>query len=209
MKKNIDLSLYLVTDRTRISNDQLMEIVDAACRGGVGIVQLREKECTTIEYINLAISLHRVTAKHNVPLLVDDRVDVALAAGVEGVHLGMDDMPIHMARTILGENAIIGATAKTIERARQAEAEGADYLGSGAVFEPTVKVKTRHLELYELRDICTSVSIPVVAISGINRGNLKQLSGIPIAGIAVIAAIMNAADPCEEAGLLLREIKRL
>ena len=206
-KDNLDLTLYLVTDRTGITAEQLLDKVDKACQGGVTLVQLREKECTTLEYISLARALRKVTAKYNVPLLIDDRVDVALAANAEGVHLGTEDMPIRAAREILGENAIIGATAKTIERARSAEAEGADYLGTGAIFEPTVKVKTRRTTIPQLNAICQSVRIPVAAISGINRGNLDQLADSPIAGIALIAAIMDADDPEEEARLLKRDIQ--
>jgi thiamine-phosphate diphosphorylase len=202
----VDLTLYLVTDRTGLTVGQLLDKVDKACEGGVTLVQLREKECSTMEYIQIAEEIHKITRRHNVPLLIDDRIDVALAMGAEGVHLGTDDMPIKTARRILGDKAIIGATAKTIERARQAEADGADYLGTGAIFEPTVKVKTVRTSIPALNEICKSVNIPVCAISGINRGNLEQLSDSPIAGIALIAAIIDAQDTRGEARLLLHDI---
>ena len=204
MRNNLDLTLYLVTDRpsTNLDFEQLLKKTGQACRGGVGLVQLREKDCATREYIEMAKRMIEVTHGYNVPLVVDDRVDVALASGADGVHVGLDDMSVADARKILGGDKIIGATAKTTERAKQAEREGADYLGTGAIFAPTVKVKTQHTSIEQLGEIARSVKIPVVAISGINRGNLNQLAGTPIAGIAVIAAILDAPDSELEAKLL-------
>ena len=204
MTNKIDLTLYLITDRpsTSLSFEQLLEKVEQACIGGVGIVQLREKECTTKEYISMAKEMMAVTHKHNVPLIVDDRIDVALAAGTDGVHVGLDDMSVFDARRLLGVNKIVGATAKTIERARQAEREGADYLGTGAIFAPTVKVKTQMTSIETLGEIASSVKIPVVAVSGINRKNVMQLAGSNIAGIVSIAAILDAQDSKLEATLL-------
>ncbi len=202
---NLDLTLYLVTDRlsTNLTFEQLLAKVEQACRGGVGLVQLREKECSTREYICMANRMLAVTRAYHVPLVVDDRVDVALAAGVDGVHVGLEDMSVADARRLLGPGKIVGATAKSVERARQAEREGADYLGTGAIFPPTVKVKTHRTSIETLGEIARSVKIPTVAISGINRGNVKALAGSPIAGIAVIAAILDAADS-ELATKLLR-----
>jgi thiamine-phosphate pyrophosphorylase len=199
----------LVTDRfsTNLTAERLLEKVEQACKGGVTIVQLREKECSTLEYINMAKAMHKITKKYNVPLVVDDRVDVALAAGVEGVHVGLEDMPVADARRILGPDKIVGATAKTVERAMEAEREGADYLGTGAIFEPTVKVKTQKTSIEKLNEICESVNIPVAAISGINRGNLDALANSPISGIAVIAAILDAEDSELETRLLKRDVK--
>ena len=208
MRKNLDLTLYLVTDRpsTNLSFEQLLAKTEQACRGGVTLVQLREKECTTKEYIEMAKRMIEVTHKYNVPLVVDDRTDVALAAETDGVHVGTDDISVADARKILGAGKIIGATAKTVERARQAENEGADYLGTGAIFPPTVKVKTQMTSIETLCEVAESVKIPVVAISGINRGNLDKLSGCPIAGIAVIAAILDANDSELEARLLKADV---
>jgi thiamine-phosphate pyrophosphorylase len=207
-RKNLDLTLYLVTDRpsTNLTFEQLLAKVEQACRGGVGLVQLREKECTTLEYIDMARRMIEVTHRYNVPLIVDDRVDVALAANTDGVHVGTEDMSVADARRILGEDKIVGSTAKSIERAQSSQREGADYLGTGAIFEPTVKVKTHRTSIPVLGEIARSVSIPTVAISGINRGNLGELSGSPIAGIAVIAAILDAADSYEEARLLKADV---
>jgi thiamine-phosphate pyrophosphorylase len=208
MRNNLDLTLYLVTDRwsTNLTFEQLLNKVEQACKGGVGLVQLREKECTTKEYIEMAKKMMEVTHKYNVPFVVDDRVDVALAAGADGVHVGLDDMSVADARRILGSGKIVGATAKTIERAFEAEREGADYLGTGAIFAPTAKVKTQHTSIEKLNEIAQTVKIPVIAISGINRGNLSELSGSPIAGIAVIAAILDAPDSELEAKLLRADV---
>ena len=208
MKRNMDMTLYLVTDRpsVNLSFEQLLVKVEQAVKGGAGLVQLREKEVSTLEYIDMAKRMIEITHRYNVPLVVDDRVDVALAAGADGVHVGLEDMSVADARRILGAEMIIGATAKTIERARQAEREGADYLGTGAIFPPTVKVKTQRTSIEKLCEIADSVKIPVVAISGINRGNLAQLAGCPIAGIALIAAILEAADSELEARLLKADI---
>ena len=210
MMDKLDLALYLVTDRysTNLSFRELLWKVEAACKGGVGLVQLREKECTTKEYIDMAKTMLEVTRFYHVPLVVDDRVDVTLASGVDGVHVGLDDMSVADARRILGKDKIVGATAKTIERARQAEQEGADYLGTGAIFPPTVKVKTRRTSIETLNAIAKAVSIPVVAISGINRGNLEQLKGSPIAGIAVIAAILDAEDSELESKRIRADVAR-
>ncbi|MDR0931282.1 MAG: thiamine phosphate synthase [Clostridiales bacterium] len=207
MTKTFDPTLYLITDHANLTLDQMLSKVDSALKGGVTLVQSREKDCTTLEYITIANRLHQITQKYNVPLIIDDRIDVAQIIGAEGVHLGTDDAPIADARRVLGEHAIIGATAKSIERAKQAQAEGADYLGTGAIFAPTVKVKTHHTSIEMLGKIASSVDIPTVAISGINRSNLSQLSGSPIAGIALIAAIMDSQEPENEARLLLSDIK--
>ncbi len=208
MKPKPDLTLYLVTDRpsTNLSFEQLLRKTEQACRGGVGLVQLREKECSTLEYINMAKKMLEITRKFNVPLIVDDRVDVALAADADGVHVGLEDISVADARRILGSDKIVGATAKTVERALQAEREGADYLGTGAIFPPTVKVKTHRTSIEKLGEIARSVQIPTVAISGINRANLSEISGSPIAGIAVIAAILDAQDSELETKLLRTDV---
>lgn len=211
MRNDLDLTLYLVTDRpsTNLTFERLLEKVGQACGGGVGIVQLREKNCTTKEYIEMAKRMKEVTVKYGVPLVIDDRADVAYAAGADGAHVGADDISVADARRILGDKKIIGATAKTVERARQAEAEGADYIGTGAIFPPTLKVNTRRTSIETLSEIARSVKIPVVAISGINRGNLRALAGAPIAGIAVIAAILDAPDSGLESRLLKADVMNL
>ena len=209
MENKLDLTLYLVTDRliAGLSFEQLLAKVEQACRGGVSLVQLREKDATFQEYVEMAKKMMKVTRKYNVPLVVDDRVDVAIVAEADGVHVGLDDMSVSDARRLLGGNKIIGATAKTIERARQAEQEGADYLGTGAIFQPIYKVKTHRTSIEKLGEIARSVNIPTVAISGINRSNLSELAKSPIAGIAVeITCILDAEDGELETKLLRNDV---
>ena len=173
------------------------------------MLQLREKNKSTIEYIELAEKVHALTKKYNVPLIIDDRIDVALAVGAEGVHLGKEDMPIATARKILGDNFIIGATAKTVPWALEAYEGGADYLGVGAIYPTTTKVKTVLTSTETLADICKAVPIPVNAIGGLNKNNIDVLAGIPITGICVVSAIMKANDPKSEAATLLAIAKEL
>ncbi|MBQ9588895.1 MAG: thiamine phosphate synthase [Butyrivibrio sp.] len=188
------LRLYLVTDSTGLSEEQFLNKVEGALKGGVTFLQIREKEKSTREYIELADKVHRISLKYQVPLMVDDRVDVALAIDAEGVHLGQSDMQIDIARKILGKEKIIGATTKTVAQAKKAYEQGADYLGVGAIYPTTTKVKTAITSVDTLRDICNEVPIPVNAIGGLNKDNIDILRGVPIAGICVVSAIMKASD---------------
>ncbi|MBE6575363.1 MAG: thiamine phosphate synthase [Ruminococcaceae bacterium] len=193
--KNFDTTLYFITDSTGFGEDEFLHRAEGALAGGATILQLREKNKSTMEYIKLAEKVHALTKKYSVPLIIDDRIDVALAVGAEGVHLGKEDMPIATARRILGDDFIIGATAKTVPWALEAYEGGADYLGVGAIYPTTTKVKTVLTPTDTLRDICKAVPIPVNAIGGLNKNNIDVLSGIPIAGICVVSAIMKADDP--------------
>ena len=193
--KKLDTTLYFITDSTGFDESEFLRRVEAALAGGVTILQLREKNKTTMEYIELAEKGHELTKKYNVPLIIDDRIDVALAARSEGVHLGKEDMPIKTARRILGDDFIIGATAKTVPWALEAYDGGADYLGVGAIYPTTTKVKTVLTSTETLADICKAVPIPVNAIGGLNKDNIDVLAGIPIAGICVVSAIMKAESP--------------
>ena len=193
--KTFDTGLYFITDSTGYDENEFLRRVEAALQGGVTFLQLREKNRSTREYIALAEKVHVLTRKYNVPLIIDDRVDVALAADAEGVHLGAEDMTVAAARKILGEDKIIGATAKTVPWALDVAAQGADYLGVGAIHPTTTKVKTVLTSTETLREICGAVSIPVNAIGGLNRDNIDVLRGIPIAGICAVSAIMKASDP--------------
>ena len=195
MDKKMDTTLYFITDSTGYEKEEFLHRVEAALRGGVTLVQLREKERTTREYLELAKEVHILTQKYDVPLIIDDRLDVALATEVEGVHLGQSDLPIDMARKILGNDWIIGATAKTVEQATEAYEQGADYLGVGAIYPTTTKVKTILTSTEMLRKICEAVPIPVNAIGGLNKDRLDVLAGIPIAGVCAVSAIMKAPDP--------------
>ena len=201
--KKLDTSLYFITDSTGFSEEEYLRRIEAALRGGGTLGQLREKDKTTREYLALAQKVHELTKAYSVPLIIDDRLDIALAIDAEGVHLGQSDLPIDLARKLLGPDRIIGATAKTVPQALKAWEQGADYLGVGAIYPTTTKVKTILTSPDTLRDICHAVPIPVNAIGGLNRDNIDILAGIPIAGICVVSAIMKADDP-RQAALELR-----
>lgn len=193
--KNFDTSLYFITDSTGFSEEEFLRRTEAALQGGVTSLQIREKEKSTREYLSLAQKVHKLAQQYGVPLIIDDRLDVAMAVDAEGVHLGQKDMPIDIARRIFGQDKIIGATAKTVPQALEAYEQGADYLGVGAIYPTTTKVKTVLTSTDTLRDICAAVPIPVNAIGGLNKDNIDVLQGIPIAGICVVSAIMKADDP--------------
>jgi thiamine-phosphate pyrophosphorylase len=203
------LKLYLVTDSTGKSDEEFLKALEEAIEGGVTFVQIREKNKTTAEYINLVSKALEVTRKHGVPLIVDDRVDVVLATGADGVHVGREDMPVETARKILGKEKIVGATTKTVEQALAAYKAGADYLGVGAIYPTTTKVKTVLTSTDTLNDICNAVPIPANAIGGLNKDNLGVLKGIPIAGICVVSAIMKSESPRNAAQGLIKAIDEL
>lgn len=207
--KQFDSGLYFITDSTNYTEKEFLYRVEQALQGGVTLVQLREKDKSTREYIALADKVHNLTKKYNVPLIIDDRVDVALAIGAEGVHLGQSDMPVNIARKILGDAFIIGATTKTVPQALEAYEQGADYLGVGAIYPTTTKVKTVLTSTETLAEICKAVSIPVNAIGGLNKDNIDVLKGIPIAGVCVVSAIMKADDPRKAAIELKKRAQEL
>ena len=204
-----DSSMYFITDSSNYSEEEFLHRVEQALVGGVTLLQLREKDKTTREYISLAEKVHTLTKKYNVPLIIDDRVDVALAMGAEGVHLGQSDMPINTARKILGDDFIIGATTKTVPQALEAYQQGADYLGVGAIYPTTTKVKTVITSTETLGNICSAVPIPVNAIGGLNKDNIDILKGITFAGICVVSAIMKADDPKQATTELKARAKEL
>ncbi len=207
--REFDPSLYFITDSTLFSEEEFLYRVEQALQGGVTIMQLREKNRSTREYLELAKKVHHLTGKYNVPLIIDDRVDVALAMDAEGVHVGASDLPVSLARELMGKDKIVGATAKTVLWAKEAYEQGADYLGVGAIYPTTTKVKTVLTSTDTLRDICHAVPIPVNAIGGLNRDNIDILAGIPVAGICVVSAIMKADDPKQVAMELKARAKEL
>lgn len=207
--KKFDTSLYFITDSTGFSEGEFLRRTEAALQGGVTILQIREKDKSTREYLNLARKVHALTVQYGAPLIIDDRLDIAMAIDAEGVHLGQSDMPIDLARKIFGPEKIIGATAKTVPQALEAWQQGADYLGVGAIYPTTTKVKTVLTSTDTLRDICNAVPIPVNAIGGLNKDNIDVLTGIPIAGICVVSAIMKAHDPKQAAMELKARAKEL
>lgn len=191
----LDTTLYFITDSTTVPEDRFLPVVEAACKGGATIIQLREKDRSTREYLELAQATHEITARYGIPLIIDDRVDVALAIGAEGVHVGQSDMPVRLARKLMGEGKIIGATAKTVPQALEAYEQGADYLGCGAIYPTTTHVKTVITPVETLKDVVKAVPIPVNAIGGLNKDNIFVLKDSGIAGICAVSAIMKAADP--------------
>lgn len=207
--KQLNTKLYFITDSTNYSEAEFLFRVEEALKGGATLMQLREKEKTTREYIELAKKVHSITKRYNVPLIIDDRVDVALVIEAEGVHVGQSDMPVYLARKLMGKDKIVGATTKTVPQAVEAYKQGADYLGVGAIFSTTTKVKTILTSTDTLKDICKSVPIPVNAIGGLNKGNVDILKGIPIAGICVVSAIMKAENVKYETEMLLEKIRRM
>ena len=188
------LRLYLVTNRYQDSLERFLEKVDTACRSGVTIVQLREKNLTTNQYYQLAKQVKEITDAYQVPLIIDDRLDVCLAVDAAGLHIGDDELPVLVARQVLGPDKILGVTAKTVKRALEAEEGGADYLGTGAIFPTTTKENAPITLISTLKTICQRVAIPVVAIGGLTSENIEQLIDTGIAGVAVVRDLMQAED---------------
>ncbi len=206
---DFDSTLYFITDSSNYEKDEFLFRVEEALKGGVTLMQLREKNRTTREYIELAQAVHEISKKYNVPLIIDDRVDVMLAADAEGVHVGAEDMPVALARKIIGPNKILGATAKKVSVAVAAYEDGADYLGVGAIYPTTTKVKTVLTSTDTLADICKAVPIKVNAIGGLNPTNLHVLKGIAIDGVCAVSAIMKADSPKKAAEELKRSFLEL
>ena len=188
------LRLYLVTNRYQDSVESFLAKVETACRSGVTIVQLREKNLTTNQYYQLAKQVKEITDAYQVPLIIDDRLDVCLAVDAAGLHIGDDELPVSVARQVLGPEKILGVTAKTVKRALEAEKAGADYLGTGAIFPTTTKENAPITLISTLKTICQTVAIPVVAIGGLTSENIDQLMGTGIAGVAVVRDLMQAED---------------
>ena len=188
------LRLYLVTNRYQDSLESFLEKIETACRSGVTIVQLREKNITTNQYYQLAKQVKEITDAYQVPLIIDDRLDVCLAVDAAGLHIGDDELPVSVARQVLGPDKILGVTAKTVKRALEAEEGGANYLGTGAIFPTTTKENAPITLISTLKTICQAVAIPVVAIGGLTSENIDQLIGTGIAGVAVVRDLMQAED---------------
>ena len=188
------LKLYLVTNRYQDSLENFLEKVETACRSGVTIIQLREKNLTTNQYYKLAKQVKEITDAYQVPLIIDDRLDVCLAVDAAGLHIGDDELPVSVARKVLGPEKILGVTAKTVKRALEAETSGADYLGTGAIFPTTTKENAPITLISTLKTICQTIAIPVVAIGGLTSENIDQLIGTGIAGVAVVRDLMQAED---------------
>ena len=199
------LLLYAVTDRAWVGRQTLLEQIEDALQGGVTMVQLREKELPEDAFTAEAMEVKALCHRYGVPLLIDDNVDVALKSGADGVHVGIEDTPVAEIRARAGRDFIIGATAKTVEQARAAQAAGADYLGVGAVCPSPTKKNAVRITVEQLRDICGSVTIPAVAIGGISLDNIRELRGGGMRGVAVISALFGADDIAGAARALKQE----
>lgn len=207
--KTFDMTLYLVAGMEDFSEEEFLTKVEEALKGGVTMVQLREKQMNGGTMLELARKLKTICDRYQVPLIIDDRVDVAFACDAAGVHLGQTDLPADVARAILGEDKIIGVTVKTMEQGKEAIRKGADYFGVGAVYPSTTKEQAIHTPIDRITKICREFPVPCVAIGGIKRENLSILDQTPLNGVAVVSAIMHAEDPRSEAEKLKAAVQGL
>ena len=200
--------LYAVTDRAWVGKQTLYQQVEAALKGGVTCVQLREKELDEAAFLWEAQEICALCRRYHVPFIVNDNLDIAIACGADGIHLGQEDMPPDEVRRRTGRDMILGVSVHTVEQARQAVRDGADYLGLGAVFPTSTKADADHMPNERRRAICSAVEVPVVAIGGINRDNLLKLSGSGVDGAALVSAVFSAED-IEETCRELRELSEV
>ena len=191
---NFDYTLYLVTDRQLMSCDSLTEAVEQAILGGCTMIQLREKELPSLEFYNQAVAVKQVTERYHIPLIINDRIDIAMAVQAAGVHIGQHDLPAATVRKVIGENMLLGVSASSIAEAIQAQQDGADYLGVGAMFPTGTKTDAESVSREELQKIRTAVSLPIVVIGGINKGNAGRFKPMGIDGLAVVSAIIAQSD---------------
>ena len=191
---NFDYTLYLVTDRQLMSCDSLTEAVEQAILGGCTMIQLREKELSSLEFYNQAVAVKQVTDKYHIPLIINDRIDIAMAVQATGVHIGQHDLPAAAVRKVIGENMLLGVSASSIAEAIQAQQDGADYLGVGAMFPTGTKTDADSVSMEELQKIRTAVSLPIVVIGGISKGNAGRFKPMGIDGLAVVSAIIAQSD---------------
>lgn len=193
-KSKVNYGVYLVTDRKVLKGRKLVEAIEESIKGGAGIVQLREKNISSREFLNIAKEVKNLTDRYDIPLIINDRLDIALAVNASGVHLGQEDIPCKKAREILGEDMIIGVSAHNLEEALKAEEDGADYIGCGAVFNTSTKKDTTNIKIGDIKKIREHINIKMVAIGGISEKNINQLEGTGIDGVAVVSAILSKDD---------------
>ena len=191
---NFDYTLYLVTDRQLMSCDSLTEAVEQAILGGCTMIQLREKELSSLEFYNQAVAVKQVTDKYHIPLIINDRINIAMAVQATGVHIGQHDLPAAAVRKVIGENMLLGVSASSIAEAIQAQQDAADYLGVGAMFPTGTKTDADSVSMEELQKIRAAVSLPIVVIGGINKGNAGRFKPMGIDGLAVVSAIIAQSD---------------
>lgn len=206
--KNIDYSLYLVTSRVGKTKEGFLAIIEEAILGGVTVVQLREKNSPTGEFYRIATDLKELTSKYDVPLIINDRLDIALAIDADGIHVGQSDMPGNVVRSIIGNDKILGISAATVKDAIKAEEYGADYIGTGAIF-PTQTKDADCINIDYLKEIVEAINIPVIAIGGLGEDNISFLANTNIRGISVVSAIMNSTSPKQASQKLKKEFELL
>ncbi|WP_294975332.1 thiamine phosphate synthase [uncultured Leuconostoc sp.] len=209
VNKNSDYALYLVTNRYDYSDEQFLNIVFEACDSGVTLVQLREKDVTTKRYFDLAVAVKKITDKFNIPLIIDDRVDICLAVNAAGVHIGDNELPIKIVRQLIGKDKILGVSVKDVQHAKEAEAQGADYFGVGAIYPTKTKVITKHTTIATLKDIVDNVAIPVNAIGGIKENNILSLKNTGISGVCMVSELMQAEDVRTKVANCLKTVAQL
>lgn len=202
--KKETMLLYAVTDRSWVGEQTLFAQVESAIRGGVTCVQLREKDLDEKSFLKEAICMKRLCQDYDVPFIINDNVEIAIKCGADGVHVGQKDMEAGKVRELVGEDMIIGVSVQSVKQAVLAEKAGADYLGVGAVFSTTTKLDAADVDFDTLKDICDAVTIPVVAIGGINRDNILKISGTGVDGVALVSAIFSADDIESECAFLRR-----
>lgn len=188
-------ALYLVTDTGICPRENLLTCVEEAILGGVTMVQLREKEISSRDFYEEAAALKKITHKYQVPLIINDRLDIMLAVDADGLHIGQSDIPASVARRLIGGNKILGLSAGNLSAAQQAKLDGADYLGVGAVFPTATKQDAKFIGTETLKEIKKAVALPIVGIGGIKKENIDALNGSGIDGVAVVSAIMGSDDP--------------
>ena len=197
-----DYSLYLVTDRMRMSTRTLSEAVEQAVLGGCTLVQLREKEIPALGFYMLALEMKKITDRYGIPLIINDRIDIAIAVGAAGVHIGQKDIPADIARKVIGKDMLLGVSAGSAAEAVNAVKAGADYLGVGAMFPTGTKPDAEYVSMEELEKIRRTVEIPIVVIGGINRKNAMLFKPMGIDGLAVVSAVIAESDIKESASAL-------
>lgn len=193
-KIDVDYTLYLCTDRELMSTETLEEAVEQAVRGGCTVVQLREKDCSSFDFFKTASNVKKITDRYQIPLIINDRADIALAVDADGVHIGQSDLPCETVRRIIGDDKIIGVSAGTVEEAIQAKKDGADYLGVGAMYATDTKKDADVTSMNELKRIREAVDLPIVVIGGINKNTAVNFKGTGIDGLAVVSAVIAAED---------------
>lgn len=193
-KRTVDYSLYLVTDRTLVGERNLLSCIEEALKGGATMVQLREKSLSSREFYETACQVKQLTDKYQLPLIINDRLDIALAVDADGLHIGQEDLPANVVRRLLGSDKLLGVSAANLAEAIQAKEQGADYLGVGAVFPTSTKTDARKVSISELKEIKEKVGLPVVAIGGINADNLAEVKEAKVDGIAIVSAILGESN---------------